>query len=114
MRAAGFIPAVRPAGNEGGAVMGFALLGIEGVAAVWLLAAAVVAGAGRLRRRWLQFVVAALALPVPAVPLVQMWLASLESQKAGSPGVEGPTVPALPAAVVVRLNWKVPSLTAQP
>jgi hypothetical protein len=69
--------------------MGVVLLCIEGLAAVWLMAAAVVAGAGRLRRRGLQFFVAALTLPIPAAPLVEMWIEVQRSDRSASQGVEG-------------------------
>ena len=67
--------------------MGFALLWIEALATVWLLAAAVVAIAGRRQRRWVQLAVAMVALPLPAYAFVTTWLALQHSGEAASPMV---------------------------
>jgi hypothetical protein len=67
--------------------MGFTLLWIEALAAVWLLTAALIALAGRRQRRWAQFLIAALALPLPAYAFVMTWLALQHSGESAQPMV---------------------------
>src|SRR5262245_27858837 len=67
--------------------MGFMLLWIEALATVLLWTAAVVALAARRRRRWVQLLLAAIALPLPAYAFVMTWLALQRSGEAASPMV---------------------------
>jgi hypothetical protein len=67
--------------------MGFVLLWIEALATVWLLGAALVALAGRRQRRWVQFAIATVTLPLPAYTFVMTWLALQRSGETASPMV---------------------------
>ena len=82
--------------------MGFVLLFVEGLAAVWLLAAAVTAGAGRLRPWWVQIALGLLALSLPAYTFVAMLGASA---RLGTHPTGGPGRPAWPCGSA----WRMPA-----